>query len=80
MFPKIEICNKTDQPLYLGFNARGVQGIWLAPANEIGDCYVFVGLDVNDLRVRETLKNMLSSDPPQVSVRQVESVEEFLMS
>ena len=82
MFPKVRICNQLDVPLYLGIRGRrNRSGIWLAPAGETGDCYTFYGLDVNDRRVRELLKNYAyRREPAWITVELVESLPEYLGS
>ena len=80
-FPKVRVCNQLDVPLYLGFSAKGVKGVWLAPAGETGDCFTFVGLDVNERRVYSVLKSYAYvKDPAWITVQLEQSLPEYLGS
>jgi len=80
MFPKVRVCNEMSQPLFLGFPIKkGKRGIWLAPKNQTGDCYTFVGLNVNDERVRRLLRSYAyQSSPAKITVTLAETLAQHL--
>jgi len=81
MFPKVRVCNEMTEPLFLGFPIKGRQkrGIWLAPKNQTGDCYTFVGLNVNDERVRRLLRSYAyQSNPARITVTLAETLSQHL--
>jgi hypothetical protein len=82
MFPKVTVCNETGGPLFLGFPIKkGKKGIWLAPNGETGDCYTFVGLDVNDRRIRQLLGSYAyQSSPAKITIALAETLEVYLGS
>lgn len=66
--PDLRVTNLTSDYLYLGVKAHGMQGIWLAPNGQEDDSVVLVGLDFNDWRVVDTLKNLANELKISVSL------------
>ena len=80
MFPKVTVCNQTTEPLFLGFPVKGQKkGIWLAPNGQTGNCYTFVGLNVNDVRIRRLLQSYAyQSSPAKITVTLAETLAQHL--
>lgn len=59
--PRLLVANMTNDYLYLGVKAHGVQGIWLSPKGQPGYVTALKGVDFHDKRVVDTLKSLGNS-------------------
>lgn len=75
-FPKVKVTNLTDAPLFIGIKSDKASGVWLGPNGQSTDNFTFIGLDLSDPRVRNTLRDLANTG--KVTITVVETLDKAI--